>query len=95
MWWFRSKEFIQPSSDLYNGNEGRVKVHKVNHVEHHSNEEKLKTVQSQAKDVADQIATTRVLESPSLPAAHRQDKKSSGIVEAASMADIYFLGENA
>ena len=64
-------------------------------MEHHSNKEKLKTVQSQAKDVADQIATTRVLESPSLPAAHRQDKKSSGIVEAASMADIYFLGENA
>ncbi len=68
-------------------------VHKVNHVEHHSNSEKLKTVQSQAKNVADKIATTRRLEAPPVPAAIRQEKRSSAIVEATSMADIYFLGE--
>ncbi len=70
-----------------------MKVHKVNHVEHHSNKDKLRTVQSHAKQLSDKIATTRILESPVLPAAHRQDKKSSAMIETTSMADIYFLGE--
>ena len=68
-------------------------VNRVSHVgPAASAQDKLKAVRSHARGVAEQLATTRVLRAPNLPAAHRQDKKSA-IVQSASMADIYFLGE--